>query len=1133
MKKDLLYEEQNEVNESYHPMLKVNLYGSEVSAVVDSGSDICAINEELYLKVKEGKDIPELPVQGVRVIGAIGAKSNLIRSQAMLTVKIQGRRFDVNMMIVRGLCVEMILGVNWLIANCVVVDFTRGSVKVRTGDGEGELFFEGCAAPRDKRNEVHVKMLKDNINSSDEYGFGIAGSSDNGVGTDIHEEAEGDCMIFSEEEILANEVDESTGLGLCKFLLALTTSQESVYDMIDEKVNKLEEVGYDEREALRRLLRKHIKVFSDRPGLRKDYVHRFEVREHRPFKLRPYHIPVAKREAVDKEIRRMLEWEIIERSQSSYSSPLVLVMKKDGTVRITLDARAINKIIVPQLDRPEMLEELVQRFNNIQIMTSIDLTASFWQIPLAEECKKYTAFVYMGRSYHFNVVPFGLNISVSAFIRMLDSVLGDELLSKVTCYVDDVLIPARSWSEHNAVLGEVLKAFSEGNITINLKKSEFGRKEVKFLGHIITADGIRPNPDKIKAIREAPEPKNKKQIKAFLGLCNFFRRFANNQAMNAPALLELIRKNTPWVWSEKCKQEFQEIKQTLCECVRLAHPDWSKDICVATDSSDYGIAAEVFQVIEREGGTERRTISFASRILNKWERQYSITEKEALAIVWAFKKFRTYLLGRKVIVYTDHKALTFLQDCRLTHTRLTRWAILLQEYVFEIRYQPGGENLVADALSRLPIGMDGEDFKENSGKDIRILVMKNVPFEGYVRKTLKEMRREQNADEILKMIKTNWGKRDEVKLHKYYTIKDGILFRRVNPETNDWKICLPEQVIDNFVQYVHLAYGHFGPKKCANKLKETCIFNNMEKRVRKILEKCELCQKTKVSNQQTKGLLYSIVPSEVLEMVAVDLYGCLPTTTGGFNYIMVAVDVVSKYVRLYPLRKSTGKAVAKVMKDFFRTVGKPLKILSDNGPQFVSKAWKSMMEEENITPIYISKYHPSSNIAERIMREIGRLFRAYCAKRHSSWGRYVKEFEKIMNELPHSTTELSPYEVMFGEKPKNIIDEMVAFPPRTQMTLGEIRSLAWERLKEKADRRQEKYNQGRTARVFNVGNLVLVRSRMKSSKINSEIKKFYEIYEGPYKIIRIAHENAMELATPVTNKSKGVYNVVDIKHFRQ
>ena len=356
----------------------------------------------------------------------------------------------------------------------------------------------------------------------------------------------------------------------------------------------------------------------------------------------------------------MMEDDIIEFSQSPYTSPIVAIPKKNGKVRICLDAREINKMIVNDRTSPGEIEE-IPRYEVHQYV-------GYWQVELHPNSRKYMAFLFDGRNCQFKRLPFGLINSVAVFVKCMDQILGQDALNFTTVYVDDLLITSSNWNEHCARVEQVLKKLSDNNITLKLDKSKFIACEVQFLGFNLMEKGISPSLEKVEAIQHFPTPKKRKQLQSFLGICNCYRKFQDNYSNLTAKFQKQLSSKDKWTWGSEQNEVFNQIKETFLNTVILHHPDFKKPFFMNCDASDVSLGAALYQ--EDEKG-QHLVISFASRILNSCERNYHVTEKELLSVVFACNKFRTYILGYTITVRSDHKSISFLKQCKLSHGRLT------------------------------------------------------------------------------------------------------------------------------------------------------------------------------------------------------------------------------------------------------------------------------------------------------------------------------------------------------------------------------------------------------------------------------------------------------------------------------
>lgn len=1134
----LVLEEGEDTTSAAYPVLYISVEGIIIPCLIDTGCQVSVMSESIFRRCSNKREWPVLPLVKTNLSGAIPGKSVPIKIQTEVEFLCQGHYMRANFLVTPVLAIEAILGLDFISRHKGILDIGRNCMTLLVNDCKVEFDFDECL--------IEERLPSNNVGMYIHTDVTTEGSSDVCCPFDPLSEFEGETMQVIDEDVLcennewinlSNDIldDQPEMWMYCHYVDRKEVakvehmSDVEIQNLIVEKTRQIADPR--DRDDLQHILRSFADVFRCKTGTIKDFLYRFKVKEHKPFFVKPFGIPWALRGKVHDEIKDMLEQGVIEPAVSTYNSPLLCIIKKDGSIRLVLDSRQINTIIEPETDRPETLDCLLQKFHGVKVLSSVDLKSSFWQIELHPECRKFTAFICFGRCYQFKKLPFGLNVSSSAFIRGFDSIIPAELKARITMYVDDILVAEPTWDDHNSVLAELLCVFREKGISVNLSKSEFGKRELKFLGHLVSAEGIKPDPEKLTAISEFPTPLNKRQLRQYLGLINFYKKFVQLPSIAATRLCTLTGKNARWDWDEDAEREFSELKEALLAAPLLVHPDLSKEFCMSTDSSRVGLGVTLFQEYEEDGKVVPKPIAFASRVLNKAERNYTVTELEALAVVYGFTKYRYFLYGRETKVYTDHRALQFLMTAQLTHGRLARWSLLLQEYKFRIVYIPGHLNVVADALSRSPVGLTHSGNTPQDDNVFTAMYLRQVPFENFISTAFLNIAREQIKDDVWRSIKERWRDPQETNIRRFYLVKDDVLFFRRNPTSDAWVVCVPNELVNKLIWYTHFSYGHYGASKCVKQLRRDVYFNNMERRVRRVLAMCKVCQKTKPATVSRRAPLYPILPEKLKDLAAVDLYGPAPRTRQGFQYILVCIELTSKYVTLTPLRNATGRSVARAFrKGFLREVGRVRKVLSDNGPQFRSRQWKDMLAQQKIKPIYISRFHPSSNPAERVMKEMGKLCRVYCSKEHREWDNHLKDFQDIMNELPHGTTGLAPVQVLKNLVVPSKIREVVKFPSCRRERRQELVKEALEKIKSAGEKRKKMFEKY-TVRRFEVGQRILVKAHRLSNKGRFISRKFYPVYRGPYRVKRICHPNAVEIETLRSRRSKGVHHVSNLKHF--
>jgi len=407
-----------------------------------------------------------------------------------------------------------------------------------------------------------------------------------------------------------------------------------------------------------------------------------------------------------KEIKKLLEMGWIRISKGPWSSPVVMVKKKDGEIRFCVDYRKINAITKTDAHPLPRIEELLEQFKEMKWFSSIDLASGYHQIRMKEQDIEKTAFTCCFGLYEYVVMPFGLKNAPPTFQRMMNELFMDYLYDWMIVYIDDILIYSRTFEEHMEHLKIVFEILAKSNLMMKLKKCKFLERNIEFLGHIVGNDGIKVDPAKIEKVKDLKVPTDRRGVRSILGLCSYYRKFVKDFSKIARPLNELLKTNeedknnrNPKVeWNDERQKAFETLKQKLIEAPILQPPNYEKEFILITDASGYGLGAVLSQ-LNNEG--REIVIAYASKSLNDTEIRYPITDKECLAIVWGIRYWHKYLIRGRFKIFTDHSALKTLQSAKVPLGRRGKWMMELQQYDFTIEHKSGKENTNADALSRI------------------------------------------------------------------------------------------------------------------------------------------------------------------------------------------------------------------------------------------------------------------------------------------------------------------------------------------------------------------------------------------------------------------------------------------------
>ena len=499
-----------------------------------------------------------------------------------------------------------------------------------------------------------------------------------------------DCVgqVAEKEEDTESEVR----LGNDQQPIKLQNSQ-----ILNDLGTKLSHLPLVQRKELAEVITQYREVFPDVPSKTTLIEHDVDVGDSAPIKQHPYRVSPMKKELLDKEVQYMLKNDIIEESQSNWSSPCILVPKRDGGFRFCTDFSKVNDKTKSDSFPIPRIADCIDQIGNAKFVSTFDMLKGYWQVPLTQRAREISAFATPSGLYQYKVMPFGMKTAPATFQRMVNKSVRD--IDGCEGYIDDVVIFSDNWSDHICQIERFFQIMREAKLTINLMKSEFGKATVKYLGHIVGQGQVRPLDAKIQTIVKYPIPTSRKELARFLGMARYYRNFCLNFSEIAAPLTNLLSKKVKFVWTDDCQLAFDKVKLLLQKSPVLKSPDYEKPFKLIIDSSDVGTGSVLVQ--EASDGLDHPVSYFSKKFL-KYQKNYSVVEKETLGLVSALEHFDVYLGSTpfKIKVYTDHNPLTFLKTMKNKNQRLVRWSLALQEYNLEIQHIPGSENVVADALSR-------------------------------------------------------------------------------------------------------------------------------------------------------------------------------------------------------------------------------------------------------------------------------------------------------------------------------------------------------------------------------------------------------------------------------------------------
>jgi hypothetical protein len=752
-----------------------------------------------------------------------------------------------------------------------------------------------------------------------------------------------------------------------------------------------------------------------------------------PIKQRPYRTPHSEKETVRQYIQDSLEKGIISPSSSPWSSPILLVNKKDGTKRFCVDYRKLNSITKKDIFPIPHIEDILERLNGMKFFTKLDLVTSYYQIAVEDNAKEKTAFVTEEGAFEYNVMPFGLTNAPATFQRLMNLVLAGINWKMCLVYIDDILIFSKTFDQHIADIRVVFDRLRKANLKLKLSKCEFGFSSTVYLGHTISEHGVSMDPEKVAAIAKwkPNHIRDVSNVRTFLGMTGYYRRFVPGYSKIAAPLTDLLKKDVEFKMHEPAVAAFNKLKTAIMSAPVLAYPRWYLPFVLQTDASGLGLGAVLTQFYDEE----EHPVAYYSKRFDTHEEKYSATEREALAIVEAIKHFRPYLYGTHFTVVTDHKPLEHMDSFKAHNGRVGRWKMTLSDYNFTVVARPGPQNANADALSRLVI--NAINFRHHAVKFNEEFINTKEP---------KQMRRYQREDKYFSQIfafmeagvlpdNDIMARRIAIE-SEFYHIKDGVLYyvffpTRRHVVTAGLRLAVPERMRKYILKANHddPLGAHQGIRRTYELIATRYYWPNLFGDVDEYVRNCVKCIARKIPRLPKYGMMQPITVIQKLDMFGVDILGPLPLTVKRRNqFVIVFSEYFTKLSICIATTHVTAEIVAQTFMDkVYHVYGAPKRLLSDRGAQFMNSLIEALCTTHGMKKVFTTSYHPQTDgLVERFNHTLCSMLSTFCHDQPREWDEYLLLVTQAYNLTPHPSTGVAPSEVMLGFRPRTFMD--VEFP---------------------------------------------------------------------------------------------------------
>lgn len=796
----------------------------------------------------------------------------------------------------------------------------------------------------------------------------------------------------------------------------------------------------------------------------------------KPFYCSPRRLSHFEKIKLKETLDGLLEKGVIRESTSVYASPIVLVRKKNGDMRLCIDYRTLNRLTARDNFPLPLIEDQLNVLAGKKYFTTLDLKDGFFHIKMHENSIKYTSFVTPLGQYEYVRMPFGLKGAPLKFQRFVTNIFRELIeAGDISVYLDDFLIATASLEHHFDLLKKVFSLLVENRLVLRLDKCRFLETELEYLGYSVTREGVRPTSRGIEAVSNFPIPRTVKEVQSFMGLCSYFRKFVEKFSIVAKPLSDLTRKEAKFEFGKTQIQAFEQLKAMLSNAPILSIYSPHDETELHCDASSVGFGAIL---VQRKSDRKFHPVFYFSKKTTPSEAKYHSFELETLAIIYALRRFRTYLLGIKFKIITDCQALSLTLNKKETNPRISRWALEMQSFDYVLEHRAGSRMMHVDALSRQVLIIEDNSLDRN-------LALR------------------QDNDDTIKDIRV----RLETSEDKYYEMRNGLVYRKLEDRILFYVPCCMEQSI---LHAYHNEMGHVGPEKTMQNILATYWFPRMKSKVQAHVSACLKCIAYSPKSGKPEGTLHSIPKGrEPFDTIHIDHLGPLSKSSSvRKRYIFLIVDAFTKYVKLYATRTTSTTEVVRCLTQYFSNYSRPLRIITDRGSSFTSREFTEFIEKNNIRHIKIATASPQANgQAERMNRSIIPMIAKLSNEKGTNWPDVLTEVEYAMNNTMNRSTGERPSILLYGVAQRGtVLDGLRDFLNERESenitrNLLEIRARADERILSSQNQNKTSYDRKhKPATTYQEGDKVMIRNFNNTLGVCG---KLIPQYKGPYMVDKI------------------------------